>query len=222
MLDAPFVLQKWKKTDGFVVLWFWDFKSGSTAPCNRRMSIYTPSDKAVAAPNVPHLLHGPHGELELYSNRFNLSVEIIFVAVNSSAIIGGVGIAVVITFVIAILLRLLLLTCKLFTRKCIPGAEKCKLCCVCCRKGCTHPESRCSKCCCCYRAVTEISRVQAETSVSTQLVWHNKRRTWLLELHAATLVLPRRKRNGVFWSTANFYGTLFVLSTLFVRSSLEL
>jgi len=154
--------------------------------------IYNPSNKVVAAHNIPHLIPASNGELRLlHDPSFNiLSSDYLVSILPLPALIAGTGFVVVFAFLIGILLRLLLLTCKLFVRRCVPGAQRCNLCCLCCTKGCTHPDSRCSKCCCCYKQVTAISRERrATTTVSTKITRHNHRRICIIEIHSVILTL---------------------------------
>lgn len=154
-------------------------------------STYTPVSKVLAGHAIPHLLWSSSSGLYMSDPTFDvLNTAYLISLLPLPLLIGLVGLLFVFVFLVAIVLRLLLLTCKYIVRK-IPGAETCRLfrCCVCCRKGCTHPESRCSRCCCCHRAVTAISRERAETTLTTKIHRHNIKRERIMEVHSIILVL---------------------------------
>ena len=181
------------------------------------IAAYQPSDKVLAAHDIPHLLLSHDGSLRESDSTFNiLSSSYLLSLLPLPVLLGGVGLLVVFAFVIGILLRLLLLSCKAIVRK-FPGAENCHIfrCCVCCKKGCTHPESRCRHCCCCYKVVTEISRERATTSVSTQIKRHNFRRTCILEILIVVLVLLLVAAGMVFYGQQEIAKALSHISNAF-------
>jgi hypothetical protein len=164
-------------------------------------STYNAVSKVRAGHAIPHLLWSSSAGLYVSDPTFDiLNTAYLISLLPLPLFIGLVGLLFVFVFIIAIVLRLLLLTCKFLVRKC-PGAEACRLfrCCVCCRKGCTHPESRCSKCCCCHRAVTAISRERAETTLTTKIHRHNTKRERILEVHSVILVLLLVSDGMVFY-----------------------
>ena len=162
---------------------------------------YSPTAKVLNAHGIPHLrfsytapiLYQVSPDFDLQNTDYLLSL------LPLPLVLGGVGIVTTIAFLLAIMLRLCLLSCKALIRSCpCNAAKKCHLfrCCTCCKKGCMHPDSGCNRhCCCCYKQVSRISydtatastKARAVSSVSGKIRVHNQMRASLMWAYALTL-----------------------------------